>query len=88
MSAGQCEWRRHILQRIAERGIWKSTVLDVIASGALIKEYPRDTPFPSALFLGWNETRPLHVVVALDSPNQWAYIITVYEPSREHVRPD
>lgn len=33
--------------------------------------------YPSPLFLGSIESQPLHVLVALDEGNRWAYIITV-----------
>ncbi len=46
----------------------------------MIERYPDDTPYPSALVLGFVAARPLHVVVALDGAGPHAYIITVYEP--------
>ena len=45
-------------------------------------------PYPSTLFLGWVDGKPLHVVVALDAWSQWVYIITAYEPDLEHFEPD
>ena len=67
-----------------ERGISRSEVFEALLSGEEIENYPDDTPFPSALFLGWKGRDPLHVVVALDSMNQEAYIITTYQPDLEH----
>jgi len=63
-------------------------VIDVLMLGEEIEDYPADKPYPSALFLGWIEDRPLHVVVALDEETQWAYIITAYEPSLEYFEAD
>ena len=88
LSVGRFEWRQHILQRLAERGIRHATVLEVLRTGARIEDYPEDTPYPSALFLGWVDIKPLHVVVALDAQSQWAYIITAYEPDLEHFESD
>ena len=36
-----------------ERGISRSEVFEALLSGEEIENYPNDTPFPSALFLGW-----------------------------------
>lgn len=88
LTADRFEWRKHVLQRLAERGISQSTVLEILSSGECIEEYPDDKPYPSALFLGWVGDRPLHAVAALDTKNNWAYIITVYEPDLEHFEPD
>ncbi len=80
---GRIEWRKHALQRLAERGIAQRDVLDVLQSGERIEDYPDDTPYPSALFLGFVASKPLHAVAAFDEINQIAYIITAYEPSLE-----
>ena len=66
---------------MAQRGIARDAVLGVLHEGEVIEEYLDDTPFPSALVLGFVATRPLHVVIALDASGPEAYIITVYEPS-------
>lgn len=88
ISSRQFEWRKHVLQRLAQRNILRKAVLDVILTGELIEDYPEDKPYPGALFLGWIEEKPLHVVVSLDEGNEWAYIITAYEPDLEHFEPD
>jgi len=86
--AGRYEWRKHALERLAERGISQEWVLEVLDTGELIEDYPEDTPHPGALFLGWVQGRPLHVVAAMDDENDWAYIITTYKPDDEHFEPD
>ena len=77
------EWRKHALQRLAERSIAQKDVLEVLQSGERIEDYPDDTLYPSALFFGRVGSKPLHVVVAFDEINQIAYIVTAYEPSFE-----
>lgn len=84
ISENKFEWRRHALQRMAERGIRQVEVLEVLLNGELIEDYPDDKPFPSALFLGHPRGRPLHVVVAFDEKGFWAY----YEPSLNHFEPN
>lgn len=41
-----------------------------------------------ALFLGWTNKQPLHVVVSLDSITGWYFIIIAYNPDTEHFESD
>ncbi|MBI2060942.1 MAG: DUF4258 domain-containing protein [Nitrospirae bacterium] len=82
------EWRKHALQRMAQRSISQPEVVSILRDGEIIEEYPESKPFPSALFLGRPAGRGLHVVAALDSAAPWAYIVTVYEPDIEHFEAD
>jgi len=82
------EWRRHVLERLAERSIAQSVVLDVLSSGQMIEEYRDDKPFHSALFLGYYQGKPYHVVAAYDEGNERVYVITAYEPSLQAFEPD
>ena len=43
---------------------------------------------PRSSFFGWVEGKPPHAVPALDETNEWAYVITVYEPDLEHFEAD
>ena len=47
--ARRIEWRKHVLQRMAERNISQAAVL-----GERVRDYPEDKPFASALFLGYD----------------------------------
>ena len=80
---GHVEWRKHAVQKLAERAIAQQAVLDVLLQGERIRDYAEDRPFPSALFLGYVSGKPLHVVAACDEANGSAFIITAYEPSLE-----
>ena len=56
-------------------------VYEAICTGELIGSYPDDAPFPRVLIFGMTEVRrPLHVVCAYDRQDDWAVIITVYQP--------
>ncbi len=66
----------------------QAAVLDLLLSGKRIHDYPEDKPFASALFLGYDGVRPLHVVASLDETAAQAFIITVYEPSLDVFEPD
>ncbi len=83
VASGRIEWRKHVLQKLAERGIPQQAVREVLLAGERIRDYADDKPFPSALFLGYVSGRPLHVVAACDEGSARAFIITAYEPSLE-----
>lgn len=88
VESSRIKWQRHALERMMERGISRKIVKKVLLSGEIIEEYPDDKPFPNALFLGWLEGMPLHVVAALDSQSSCCYVITAYKPNLEHFEPD
>ena len=81
VQAGRVVWRAHVLRRMVERGINRSEVVGAVVTGEVIEEYTDDSPYPSALVLGFLEDRPLHVVVSFDESGPDTYIITAYEPS-------
>lgn len=82
------EWQRHSLERMFERGITRDHVKQTLLSGEVIEDNQDDTPYPSALFLGWPEGRPLHAVVALEAQIPHCFVITAYRPDLEHFEPD
>ena len=88
VSRGRFEWRRHVLERLAERFTPQADILEVIATGEQIEDYPTERPFPSALMFARASGRPLHIVVAYDLTNDRGYVITAYEPSLEDFEPD
>ena len=85
---GHVQWQRHALERIFQRGIKREDVFKVLRKGEIIEEYPNDKPWPSALFLGWVDSQPVHVVAAHSQQVQKVAIITVYEPSLEYFEND
>lgn len=85
---GNIEWQRHALERMMERGISRNTVMKVLLTGEVIEDYADDKPFPSALFFGWIEGMPFHVVSAVNEEKCCCYIITAYRPGSEHFEAD
>lgn len=63
-----------------ERDLSRNTVLDIALSGEVIEDYSTDRPTPTALILGWDKKRPIHVVLSIELDGEVA-IITAYEPS-------
>ena len=87
IGAGHIEWRKHVLERMMERGISRSEVMDTLMTGEIIALYPDDRPFSSAL-IHKSEAPPLHVVAALDVGAATCFIITAYRPDQAHFGPD
>jgi len=76
----------HSRRRMAERGIRLRDVMDTVAQGEIIEQYPEDFPL-SCLILGLaNSGRLLHVVVSLNEGH--IYLITAYYPSEKEWEPD
>ena len=50
-------YRQHAVKRMHERSIAEEDVEYAIASGKIIENYPNDTPYPSALLLGYAGTK-------------------------------
>lgn len=85
---GSILWRQHALERMVSRGIGRDAVKVVLLEGELIEDYPDGWPFPSGLFGGYWDDRPLHVVAAYDATQDQAFVITTYEPDDEHFEGD
>jgi hypothetical protein len=83
----QVNWRRHALERLLTRGLTRKAIFDVLLTGELIEDYSLDRPVPTCLILGWQQNRPIHVVIAVEDDQALA-IITVYEPDLEHFESD
>jgi hypothetical protein len=65
---------------MVQRAVTEQHVRDVLDANDIIENYPDDTPYPSALYLGFAAGRPLHVVAAHDAIGQRVIVVTVYEP--------
>ena len=81
-------FRVHALQRMFEREIGVSDVMDILETGDIIARYDRDRPYPSRLVLGWSGGRPLHVVAADDPESDITVVITVYRHDPDMWTPD
>ncbi len=85
---GSIEWQNHALERMLERGISRAMVKQALLTGEIIEDYSDQKPYPGALFLGWVQGKPLHVVIAFDDSSGLCFIITTYEPDLEHFEED
>ncbi len=83
MKKPECKFKkftRHAIQKMFQRNVTKSEIDNVISQGQIIEEYPKDSPLPSFLLLGFNDNRPLHIVIAFNKSDYICIIVTVYEP--------
>ncbi len=74
-------YRIHARQSMFTRSISDECVGHIIRNGQVIEDYPHAFPFPAKLLLGWCNKRPIHVVAAADSNQQFVIVITAYEPT-------
>ena len=64
-------------------------ILDALASGEIIEDYPEDQPYPSCLILGRTMSgRPLHIVCAPVLTETLLIVITTYQPDPERWEAD
>ncbi len=87
MGTNKLIFRVHALQRMFQRGISLEDVKALVKTGEVIEDYPKDSPYPSRLILGWCGARPLHAVVAVNAEDRETIVITVYEPSPDEWEP-
>ncbi len=80
MKCSSLRFSRHAMERMFHRQILPEAVAHVIEAGEIIKDYPDDIPYPSALVLGYWESEPIHVVVAQEVNSRRCYIVTAYRP--------
>ena len=72
---------QHALEKMIERNISEVEVEEVLGSGEIIEEYPRDKYGPSCLIFGFRRGgKALHVLVSYSEP---LWVVTVYEPVKD-----
>lgn len=79
-ASNSIKWSIHAAVQMQMRGITRQDVLDILQTGEIIENYPKDFPNPSCLLCGTNKLKKyIHVVVGSDGVN--LFIITAYYPS-------
>ena len=73
-------WITHVTMRLQERGIFPTDIINCIASGDIIEQYPDDYPYPSCLILGTStDGKYIHSVIG--SNGEKLCFITAYYPT-------
>lgn len=81
-------WTYHINMRLKGRFIPREAVLLSVDSYEIIEEYPQDKYLPSYLVYTEYGADVIHILIAIDSANDMATIITAYRPDREEWEDD
>lgn len=73
---------KHAKERLIERNIAITDIINGIKTGEIIKQYEDDKPLPSCLILGFSvNNKYIHIVVSHDS--DYIYLITAYYPNTD-----
>lgn len=80
MDCNTIRYSRHAFERMFQRAVTPDTVTTIVANGEIIASYPDDNPHPSALLLGFDADRPVHIVVARNNDSGECTVVTVYRP--------
>jgi len=63
-----------------ERKISIENIRNIVESGDVIEDYSLEMPEPSRLILGYQGSKPVHIVVSENKISNEIIIITVYSP--------
>lgn len=60
VAEGRIQWRKHVLQKLAERGIQQEAVREVLLNGERVRDYTEDRPLSQRIVSGlyWRQTTP------------------------------
>ena len=83
LQGGDCIlWSRHAIARAVAAGLDRASIERSLTAAEIIEDYPaQHRPLPDCLVL--TTTHPLgaiHVVIAIDLPNDRMFLVTVYRP--------
>jgi hypothetical protein len=75
-------WSRHAIGKLALEDLSRQAVEAALCSSEVIEDYPvAHRPLPDCLLLGHlSPAAPIHVVAAIDEPNDRLFIVTLYRP--------
>ena len=76
-------WSFHASQRMIERQISSTGVIDVLLHGEIIEEY--DT---NMIVFGWYNNKPIHVICFFKEDEDCVFITSVYNPDLDHYESD
>jgi hypothetical protein len=80
ITLGQYEFSQHAVDQSIIRHISVQELIEAVATGEIIEDYPKDKYGPSCLVFGTTHTgRPLHIQCSYPS-RPLVKIITLYEP--------
>ena len=84
---GRIKWTAHTLERMQERGIEPTDVINCVKNGKIIEQYPQAYPYPACLILG-KKTDNTYIHVVLGYGMDFIWIVTAYEPDEDEWQSD
>ncbi len=83
------KWSSHALAEITPEHLSVDEVEHALEDAIVIEDYPHAHRFlPDCLVLTFSGQQPIHVVVALNAPQDYILIVTVYRPNQEEWQDD
>ncbi len=84
------KWTRHALSRLAAMPMTVSEVEVSLQKAEVVEEYPHLHRYlPDCLVLAFISTdRPIHCVVAINEPQDYVLIVTIYQPTNQEWQND
>jgi uncharacterized protein DUF4258 len=79
---GSVLWSRHAIARLVVHRLSREEVEMALGACTIIEEYPDGhRALPDCLVLAWlRASEPFHAVIAVDTPNDRVFVVTVYRP--------
>lgn len=82
-------WSVHAVRKLRLEGLRKTAVETTLKTCDLIEDYQTEgRPLPDCLVLGFIDSDPVHIVVAIDEEFDRILIVTVYRPLSERWEDD
>ena len=77
-------WSLHAIKKLREEGLKKTPVEESLKACDLVEDYQTEgRPLPDCLVLGFINSEPVHIVVAIDADFDRILLVTVYRPLAE-----
>ena len=73
-------FRTHAVQRMFERNVSMKRVQEAVDTGVTVEDYSAEMAEPGRLILGYQGSRPFHLVISENPETNLTTIITVYIP--------
>ncbi len=88
--AGKIKWSAHALQELIPESLSVPEIEIALAGSQVIENYPHAHRYlPDCLVLFFSNTsEPIHAVIALDEPNEYILVVTVYRPNEQEWKND
>ena len=81
-------WTYHVNMRMGSRELSRRVILEAVDTFEVIEAYPDDKYLPSYLARAESGSLVFHVLMAADTANSVAHVVTAYMPDASKWLPD